>query len=181
MQWNILQKKALIDKNGEQIIDITSQSMQYIDDDPTIVDQFYVGDDLMMRPDLLSYLAYNSDDYFDYILKFNGISNPFAIDVGDFILAPDLQFMELSLKDPIQENLGQDIRDQYINPSKKGTVDPNRLEFDQALQNLRKNSEKINFAKYPLPPNLSAPGDKEGTVSKDNTSVILGNDVTKSK
>lgn len=180
MNSEILNRKIAVSKDGETIVDLTSQSLFYINDDVTIVDQFYVGDDMQMRPDLLSYLGYGNTDYYDYILKFNGISNPFSIDKGDYILIPDLRFMEASLSSPKTEKQSEDIRKQYLTPEKKEDIDPKRLEFDEAVKNLRKNTQNANFSKYPLPPNLAQFGDKEATINS-NGKVILGDNITKNK
>jgi hypothetical protein len=180
MNSTIINRKQIMNINGEDIVDLTSASLQYVNDDPVIMDQFYVGEDMVMRPDSLSYVAYGTTDYFDLIMKFNGISNPFAIDKTDYILAPDIQFMFDSMPNPQVTANNTDITQQYINPTKGQTIDPKKVEYDEAIKNLRKTNTNINFSKFPLPPNLAQPGDKEATITKDGT-VILGDSITKNK
>ena len=49
-----------------------------------------VSDEYAMRPDLISYYAYGTDQYADIIMKFNGISNPFAINEGMLLFIPKM-------------------------------------------------------------------------------------------
>lgn len=42
-----------------------------------------------MRPDLVSQVMYNTDDYTEFVLKFAGISNPFTLDDDDVLLIPN--------------------------------------------------------------------------------------------
>jgi hypothetical protein len=47
-----------------------------------------VPEDLQMRPDLLAYRKYGKEGAFGSMLKFNGISNPFAFTEGFFMYMP---------------------------------------------------------------------------------------------
>ena len=176
MQWPILESKNIITnpKDGQQIVDLISSSMDYTDSSPVIIDAFYVADDAVMRPDLISYLAYGNTDNFDLILKFNAISNPFSLDTTNYILVPDPKYMEEAITTTDDTNIADQIRAQYIDPSKGNVTDPQRLEFEQAVQNLRKSVQGANFATLPLPPNLAQPGSSEGTVNTSNGTVTLG-------
>lgn len=42
-----------------------------------------------MRPDLVSQMMYDTDDYTEFVLKFAGISNPFTLDDDDVLLIPN--------------------------------------------------------------------------------------------
>ena len=172
----ILNHKPIIQKDGESIIDLTSRSLSYTEDTPVVIDQSFVADDVVMRPDTLSYIFYGSTDFFDLICKFNGISNPFALDRDQYVLAPDLRYMQDCLVDPSQTNITSDIRAQYIDPSNQSTVDPKRLEFQEAIKNLQKSASGINFSDFPLPPNLAKPGETERKISADGN-ISLGNNI----
>lgn len=174
---NILNNKTVITKpNGEEIVDLTTKCINYSSEQPLVIDSFYVADDAVMRPDLVSNIAYGTTDYFDYILKFNSISNPFSIDKDMYISVPDLRYMEDSLNQPKKTDVVDAVRKQYLDPSKGGTVDPKRLEFNQAIKELRQKSNSTNFTDYPFPPNLAQPGSKEGRATSDGK-VTLGGDV----
>ena len=42
-----------------------------------------------MRPDLVSQMMYDTDDFTEFVLKFAGISNPFTLDDDDVLLIPN--------------------------------------------------------------------------------------------
>lgn len=176
MQSKILEKKKLVKKDGLIFVDLTSRSIRY-KNSPTVINAFYVGEDMVMRPDSLSYAAYGNVDNFDLICKFNAISNPFSIDVGDLIKIPDMGYMLDSLEDPAQVSVVEEIRNQYIDSTKKTSVDPNKIQYDQMLKNAE-NLSGVQFSKYNLPPNMSAPGESEANIT-DNGTVYLGSYVTK--
>ena len=138
MESEILKRKKHVMVNGEEVVDLTTPSIRYTNADPDISDDFLVSDDMAMRPDLLSRLAYGTVDYFDLICKFNAISNPYSIDIGDLILAPDLTFMMDSLVDPTTAEESEDIRNQYLDPSKKAVTDNKKNEYDEMIKNLAK-------------------------------------------
>jgi hypothetical protein len=84
--------------------------------------------------------------------------------------------MQDCLVDPSQTNIAADIRAQYVDPSKQSTVDPKRLEFQEAIKNLQKSSSGVSFSDFPLPPNLAKPGETEGKISQ-NGNISLGNNI----
>ena len=55
---------------------------------PIYVNEYYVA-----RPDLISFALYGDDKYADVLCKVNGISNPFEINKGDIILAPNEEYL----------------------------------------------------------------------------------------
>ena len=180
MQSKILANKKIVKKgNSEAFVDLTTRSMDYtsrID----VIDAFYVGDDMTMRVDLISYAAYGNVDNFDIICKYNSISNPYALDALDLILVPDLSSMHQAMTNPQNDNSAEDVRNQYIDATKTSKLDPKKIQYDEEMKNIRKQIVGGNFSKYNLPPNLATPGSSEGTVNSDGT-VSLGADVTKKR
>lgn len=177
MNSEILKRKPIIKKNNEEIIDITSGSVQYISDNPYIIRQIIVSEDMAMRPDLISKVAYGRIDYIDVLLKFNGISNPYSLNYGDLILVPELPYLIKSLVNPSKQNDYLDVINQYVDPNKKYEIDSNKIEYDENIKKLFKSSN-AKFVKIPLPPNFAQPGSKEGRFI-DNNNILLGGDVTK--
>lgn len=55
---------------------------------PITIDEYYVA-----RPDLVSLAVYGSDQYGDLICKWNGISNPFELNLGMIICIPPLDWL----------------------------------------------------------------------------------------
>ena len=179
MQSKILENKLLVEKNGEKFVDLTTKSIEY----STIgkaVDIVLVGEDMCMRPDLLSKSVFGNDEDYDMLLKYNGISNPFSINENDLIYVPDLSFMYESLYNPEKETIADDIRNQYIDKTKAPIIDANKSEYDRLIERLQKTTTNTNLNTYGLPPNISEPGEKEGRVTA-NGNLIFGDYVTKSK
>jgi len=99
------------------------------------VDLFLVGKDEAMRPDLITQQMYGYLSPIETVLKFNNVSNPFAIDEGDVFTTWDLPSARNLLR-PQSANATQreDIRKQYMTPEKKSTVDPRLSDFDKRTQ-----------------------------------------------
>lgn len=173
MEFELLEyKPKVIDKNGNEIYDLTKRSINYDQDqDVDIIDGFLVGSDMKMRPDLISYLAYNNVDHFALLLKFNGISNPFSIDEGDYIFIPSLSYMQQQL-DKKTEDPKKNIYKQYIDPSKKPIFNPRKTEYLNKVDKL-KNIKSDRISKYNLPPNLAEPGSTEAKLGKQGV-IYLG-------
>jgi hypothetical protein len=98
LSMKILEKKRkLTDKEGNTYWDLIGVSFKPKEGTP-IKDFIIVDEITKMRPDRLSVIAYGIHNYADVLMKFNAISNPFSINVGDIILIPDIQFAEQSIR-----------------------------------------------------------------------------------
>ena len=171
MNFELLNKKPKITKNNKEIIDIVSKSIQYNNHDYFIIDSFYVGADLEMRPDLLSNVVYGNNTSWDLLLKFNGISNPFSLAKDDFIMVPELSWMNEQTYEN-KNNIESDIRSPYIDNTKNTTKDTNKNEYDKLVKILYSVNKNAKFNKDLLPPNMSQQGDSEIKVTDDK--IILG-------
>lgn len=179
MELNLLNRKIKRTKeDGTEIVDLLTASVRFKSTDFFITDGFLIGDDLVMRPDLLSQVVYGNTNNWDALLKFNGISNPFAMDSGDLMLVPELGWMDFQMEDPAKNANNEDVRSQYIDETKENEIDIKKLEYNRLVNELYKVNKNAKFAAFPLPPNLAQPGDKEATLV-DGRSVVLGNDVSK--
>lgn len=176
MQSKILENKKLIKKDGVLFVDLTTTSVRY-KQSGTVIDAFYIGEDMVMRIDSASYAAYGNTDNYDILCKYNGISNPFSLDVGQLLKIPDLSFMLNSIENPSQATVADEVRNQYIDSNKKSTIDPNKLQYDKIIQNAG-NIMGVQFSQYNLPPNMAAPGESEAKITDDGV-VYLGAYVTK--
>jgi hypothetical protein len=124
------------------------------------VTEYYAG-----RIDLISLQLYNSPDHIDQLLKFNGISNPFSIAVGDILLVPPSDVLLKQWKKPgIGVKDANVVRDKFIDTKRLPIKDQNRLDYLK-----RKAAEKPNGAKEILPPNV---------LKSDQTNVIIKNGET---
>lgn len=142
MNLNFLKNKKTRVVNNEVIVDlleptlvIDRSSKNYV-----ITRIFVVTDDYVMRPDLISFAAYGSDQYVDLILKANEISNPFSIDVGDVILIPSKEAAATFYKIPKKEEKTiEETKSKFIDPSKKNSKDDSRIEKLKKLAEGKKN------------------------------------------
>lgn len=84
---------------------------------------YRVPKDYVMRPDLISKVVYNNTLYAEMILKYNGISNPFSLNEGDYILIPNLEATQANINKRENTTSGTGanaIRNtyKYIDPAK---------------------------------------------------------------
>ena len=158
MQFNTLNNKKIV--NGR--FKFTKPTLVFLDDNNTI-DEHIVTEDQVGRIDLISLLHYRSADYGDYILKWNGISNPFSIKFGDVLNIPNHREALSIIKEIKVLNTSNEpsIRDQFVDTKRLPVKDAKRIEYLQ-----RKASQKTNGAKQILPPNILKEGD---------TNIKIGN------
>lgn len=171
-----LRNKPTIEVNGELIKDLTAQSVEFRGE-MFIIGTGVVSDDLVMRADLIAKIYFRNVNKIDYLLKFNGISNPFSLDQGDIVLIPDYDDMKIAMKLKRVKDAHtakEEIIKKFFDPNRLGKKDKKRLDY------LRIKSEQMaNGSKTNLPPNFAEPGSKELKVVDGK--VIFGDDVVPSK
>ena len=159
MFLNSLDRKPLFRKpDGTIVRDLTQTMFDFKTNDYFNFSIYRVPSDYEMRPDLISQAMYNNTLYTEYILKYNGISNPFTIDQGDVIAIPDLNSAKSNTRTRTDDAEGSDakrIRNsyKYIDPTKIPKRDGDLKDFDN--RNLNK---KISDGA--LPPNIAEEGEK---------------------
>jgi len=168
-----LRRKKEITVNGEQIMDLTSKSFEFIGMQ-LITGTTVVTDDFVMRPDLISQHIFSDQNKFDYLMKFNGISNPFAINTGDVIFLMDESDMQLSRASTATDDNKEDIRKKFFDPSRLSKKDQKRLDFIKT-----KASALPNASAQVLPPNFAEPGSQE--MKSVDGKIIFGGDVVVNK
>lgn len=174
-------KPTFTDSNGDLAIDLTAKTLKY-EYGPQVVDAIIVDEFTAMRPDLISEDAYAEYEYWDLILKFNGISNPLSIDVNDILYIPEISQMAEQFKYVLNTEDDLDsVRAQYTDPTKVSAQDPGvvsaikkRLDAIKALGQGYNNASASN-----LPPNIAEQGDKE--ISVRGGKIYFGPNVTKNK
>jgi hypothetical protein len=126
------------------------------------VDSYYAG-----RIDLISLSVYNSADYVDQLLKFNGISNPFSVAEGDILYIPPMDVLNKTFKKPgIGTAESNVVRDRFIETKRLPIKDQNRLDYLK-----RKAALKPNGAKEILPPNV-LPSDKQNVIIENGQLTV---------
>lgn len=171
-------KPLVKDKNKTEIVNFIEKDMlaSQIGYRPIIINYYLVTASDSMRPDLITQKMYGYLSALEGVLKFNGISNPFAIDEGDVLYTFDIPSMNANMRTGNTNNATRaDIRDQYITPEKKSTVDPALRAFDKRDTPRKPNAAKGN--QPALPPNYAAFGDTELQVR--NGKIVFGPNVTK--
>ncbi len=181
MSLTIFDRKPLFTKSdGETIVDFTYPSIRY-SYDPLIENAVIATDDMKMRPDLVSRAAYGTTEAWDILLKFNGISNPFSIDMDDLFFIPSMDDMnEQITSSGKQDVIADSVRRQYIDPSKKSKTDPKLAELEKKRREIQRNQgtgKKQSVSN--LPPNISEVGDREITIKGGK--VIFGPDISKNE
>ena len=167
----IYAKGEILNQYGQKMIDLLQKTFE-----PTgfvnIFQWMTVTKDLEMRPDVIAKLIYKSIDSSEIFMKYNGISNPFSIEKNDLIIFPDYRGASLQFKDKRHVSAKNDIRSQYLDPTKAPTADPRLLAFSQR----GKPKASLDGREFALPPNFAGFGDKEIII--EGGKVKFGTNVT---
>lgn len=159
-------KKLFTISTGEQIVDLISSSFNFGESDSSM-GVIAVNEYDVMRPDNLSERLYSSQEYWDVILKFNGISNPFSLDYGELLLAPQANYLEKMVSPP------KTVTDKGAETKKKNestTIKPKSKKDEKMLDAIRTKVSEV------LPPNINMTGAQN--VKVENGRVILGANMT---
>lgn len=70
------------------IWDLTKSSLTYDGITQRIKNYLVVAEEFSMRADRLAYINYGEESYTGTFMKFNSISNPFAVNSGDVVVFP---------------------------------------------------------------------------------------------
>ena len=155
---------------GDRIIDLISSSFDFEKDSGISEGIIRVNEEEIMRPDLLSIRLYADQQYYEALLKYNGISNPFSLDEGDLLLTPQFKSLEAMLVSPKQV-VDKGAQKKDSNESK--LLNPKTVKDKKRLEALKDRVKEI------VPPNVNTGGNKNVKV-KDGK-VIFGEDVTQVK
>jgi len=179
MFLNSLDKKPLYRKNDGNIVrDLTKSMFDFSSNNYTSYNVFKISRDYVMRPDLISQAVYNNTLYAEFILKYNGISNPFSIDEGDLLLVPDLESAKKNTKtiegSGVDGDPSKRLRDayKYIDPTKIPKRDADLAKFaDRKLT-------KTTIPEGALPPNIADEGTSQ--IVERNGRVYFGEGIGES-
>lgn len=163
----LLRAKSLFKlSTGESIIDLVRSTFNFGVSTSTM-GPTVVGEYETMRPDLVSEKLYSDQSYWDVLLKFNGISNPFSIDYGEILLAPSTNTLEKLVVPP------KEVVEHGTEPAKKNEdalIKPKTTKDVNRLASIRTKVSEV------LPPNVNLSGAQN--VKVVNGKVILGGDMT---
>ena len=122
-----------------------------------------------MRPDLISTAVYKDSKYAELILKFNGISNPFTLLEGDYILIPSLDSIRpiVSTKSGSGVDAAKKLRDTYR------YIDP--IKIPKANNDFQNRNLEKTMQEGALPTNISKEGEPQ--ITYRNGRVYFGQGV----
>jgi hypothetical protein len=176
---SILDNKPVIGTTEDDLrLDLAYPSIQ---NTKTFVDSFAVivkkGEE--MRADILSLNIFSNPYYYDLILKYNGVSNPFSINEGEVFFSPELVDLTDNMTPSGKQKQSQlSVREQYINPEKRSLTDTRlALVEAQRLEAMKKKAQSAIEKGSLLPPNVADEGDREIVVKGGK--IYFGKDVTK--
>lgn len=101
---NVIDKKRILNVNGEDIIDFTTSIFNTKKSNDLVFKLYRVPESMKMRIDLISYAAYGTDEYADILMKYNNISNPFTVNTDDILLVPTMDTIMTDIADVVSDN-----------------------------------------------------------------------------
>lgn len=152
-------KPEVLDEQGQpSSIDLSARTLKSIDVTVQTVTKANVGEEA--RPDLVALRVYGDDQYESAICKISGISNPYALNADDIILAPNYLSFSRELQSEAPETAPTDNADFRLNfkdiPELNEATAIQRFNesFDKNLDQLKEDGSN-------LPPNVADFGDKQ--------------------
>jgi hypothetical protein len=159
-------KKIITNLFGESIPDLISSTFKFgetsVSAGPIVISEYET-----MRPDLIADRVYASQDNWDALLKFNGISNPFSLNQGEILLSPSPTELSKMISPP------KTVSEKGTEPAKKNeeaVIKPKTVKDKQRLDSIRTKVSEV------VPPNVNLSGVQN--VKVVNGRVILGGDMT---
>lgn len=180
MFLNSLDRKPFFKKSdGEIVRDLTKTMFDFKSNNYVNFTAYRIPLQYEMRPDLIAQSVYNNTINAEFILKYNGISNPFTIANGDVILIPNIDTAKENVK---KQGIGAEddsirrLRNsyKYLDPTKIPKKDKNIIDFDN--RNLKKKEGDLQDGA--LPPNIAQEGEEQ--ITYRNGRVYFGEGVGES-
>ena len=156
--------KTLINKASDSVrLILTQPTMMFRDKETMLLlnEEHVVDADESARPDLIALQYYGNQSMTDVILKWNGISDPFALNEGDILEIPaaNVPFFKLDRPKEFEEN---PVKQQFVDGKRLSKKDQRRLDA------LKKKYGKENL----LPPNVIPVGKKN--YEYVGTKIVMG-------
>lgn len=164
----LLNKDDFTKPDGSVVVDLIRRSVSFFNIKSRVGNQYLVTDDTVMRPDLIANYFYGDSSLVDLLLKYNGYSNPFAIDIDDLLRIPESGTLSKFGSKPSTADLGQPRKKQSNSVfTPKSKKDKARVSYLLNQQN----------AAPPVPPNFAL---QDGVKVLENK-IVFGADVTNIK
>lgn len=165
----LLNKSEFTKLNGEIVVDLIRRAVSFLGIKSNSGINYQVTEETAMRSDLISNYYYQDSSFCDLLLKYNGYSNPFVIDVNDIIKIPETSTLSNFGKGGTALEIGK----------------PRKKKATSVFQpTTKKDKSRINFlikkagvGAAPIPPNIAI----TNGVTISNGKIIFGADVTNIK
>lgn len=142
------------------IWDLTKPSISYQGVSPSYKTFMVVPEYFQMRPDLVSTLRMGSQNQMGVLLKFNAISNPFALKEGQILAVPDNKTVEdtFTARKILNQKASSD--NSNFNPNQEFRKNQEQKKFEISGGRKKFLDERVkNNPEMILPPNVAQPGD----------------------
>ena len=160
-------KRTYTKENGDLLVDLISSSFNFEKSNRPASGYCIVLREEQMRPDLVAIRIYGNHNLWEALLKYNGISNPFSIKEGQFLLAPAANELDKLIVAP---KLIEELGVEKDNQTELNLLDPRTREDKKSLEALRNNVREV------VPPNVNTKANKNIKIRDGR--VIFGEDVT---
>lgn len=175
LSLKVLQTKTnFIKTNGDKVVDIIRRTVSFLGVKVAQGRLYQVEEGVQMRPDLISKAFYQSTASACLVMKYNGISNPFSINVGDLLRIPDDDVLGKMIVSPDQINGTNDNWMNSTRKKKKANLFKPKTKQDKArLDYIQQNAGATAIA----PTNVT----RDNSVKVVNGKIVFGTDVTSVK
>lgn len=161
-KYKLIEEKLKILDEDEFIKLLSSRSIVY-KPNRTFINYHLVTNEEQARPDIVSEKYFYGQENEDILLKFNGISNPYSLEEGDYVFIPsytqnstDRSIPSLNQED-ISEN--EDFRLKF-----KDIISDEKSKIQEFNDTFSKKVDELYLDGSNLPPNIADFGDKQFTI-----------------
>lgn len=172
---SVFNPQSGLDSSRYGIWDLTKSSITYDNLDIQIEDFFFIKETYQMRPDLIAAIKLGDQSKVGSLLKINGISNPFAVAEGRFMLIPSGSTVERSFDVKKIKNQASSSSNTNTNPNEAFRKNQEQKKFK--VSDGRKKFLESKVKKQPemiLPPNVMQPSQR--TILKKDGFLIFAPD-----
>lgn len=165
----LLNKQSFTKLNGDKVVDLVRRSVSFLGIRLNSGITYQVTDESVMRADLIANYYYQDSSTCDLLLKYNGYSNPFAININDIIRIPEVGTLSSYGEPGALLEIGK--------PRKKKATNVFQPTTKQDKRRLNFLIKKAGVGTAPIPPNIAI----TNGVTISNGKIIFGTDVTNIK
>ena len=169
MRLRLLQTKRKIDDiyDGDKKLALSEPTLM-LNHEIRIIDYHVINEETQMRPDIIALDYYGTEDGLEIILKYNGISNPYSLKIGQILAIPEKTSASARYKK--NKKVANSPRGQFIDKKRLSEKDKKRQDFLKSQSEKKENGSSEN-----LPPNMLKSNEK--IKSFENDRILLGSNL----